>query len=144
MTERWRHVDGPPDLPKGSTGRASTSCIAVGRQTSTKCQRASITEAPRIRQWLSHTGVATFTKFARSTRQRGQVYRVGRDGKYERLFADCDDASAVAVREIELAAGHMRVVDQCNGVAVRKGANDVVPVHNGARDNRDSARKREG
>ena len=55
---------------------------------------------------------------------QGHVYRVGRDGKYERLFADCDDVRAVGVREIELAAGHMRIADQCNGVSVREGAND--------------------
>ena len=36
---------------------------------------------------------------------QGHVYRLGRDGQYERLFADCDDARAVGAREIEFAAG---------------------------------------
>ena len=75
---------------------------------------------------------------------QGHVYRLGCDGQYERLFADCDDVRAVGVREIELAAGHMRIADQCNGVTVRKEVNDDAPVRNVARDNRASARERKG
>ena len=75
---------------------------------------------------------------------RGHVYQVGRDGKYERLFADCGDARAVGVREIELAAGHMRIADQCNDVSVRERADDDSPARNGAHDNRAGACKREG
>ena len=75
---------------------------------------------------------------------QGHVYRAGRDGQYERLFADCDDARAVGVREIELAAGHMRIEDQCNGATVRKGVNDDEPVRDGARDNWTSAGERKG
>ena len=75
---------------------------------------------------------------------QGHVYRLGCDGQYERLFADCDDVRAVGVREIELAAGHMRIADQCNGVTARKGVNDDAPVSDGAHDNRASACERKG
>ena len=54
---------------------------------------------------------------------RGHVYRVRSNGQCEEMFAEGTDARAVGVREIELAAAHLRVADQCDAKPRPRGGN---------------------
>ena len=45
---------------------------------------------------------------------RGEIYRTACDGQWEPLFADGgNDCRAIGPREVELAEGHLRMVDTC-------------------------------
>ena len=54
---------------------------------------------------------------------RGEAYRVGRCARWEPLFADGRIDRPVGLREIELAAGHLRLADDC--AAPLPGAGDA-------------------
>jgi hypothetical protein len=54
---------------------------------------------------------------------RGEAFRMAADARWEPLFADGSIDRPIGLRELELAAGHLRMVDAC--VSWIKGGSDA-------------------